>query len=115
MTAVRTARGWLTGHDPGLVALRKALRVTVAACIGFFVCEYLVGLSTIATYAVFGTFAFGVLSDVSGPPAQRTRTYLAAWPVALVLVAIGTAAARSTPAAVVGMLVVGFAVAFAGS
>ena len=31
MTAVRTARGWLTGHDPGLVALRKALRVTVAA------------------------------------------------------------------------------------
>ena len=114
MTAVRTARGWLTGHDPGLVALRKALRVTVAACIGFFVCEYLVGLSTIATYAVFGTIAFGVLSDVSGPPAQRTRTYLAAWPVALVLVAIGTAAARSTPAAVVGMLVVGFAVAFAG-
>ena len=114
MTAVRTARGWLTGHDPGLVALRKALRVTVAACVGFFVCEYLIGLSTLATYAVFGTIAFGVLSDVSGPPAQRTRTYLAALPVALVLVTIGTAAARSTPAAVVGMLVVGFAVAYAG-
>ena len=114
MTAVRTARGWLTGHDPGLVALRKALRVTVAACVGFFVCQYLLGLSTLATYAVFGTIAFGVLSDVSGPPAQRTRTYLGAWPVALVLVAIGTATARSTPAAVVGMLVVGFAVAFAG-
>lgn len=114
MTAVRTARGWLTGHDPGLVALRKALRVTVAACVGFFVCEYLVGLSTLATYAVFGTIAFGILSDVSGPPAQRTRTFLAAWPVALVLVAIGTATARSTTAAVVGMLVVGFAVAYAG-
>ena len=53
MTAVRTARSWLTGHDPGLVALRKALRVTVAACIGFFVCEYLLGLSTLATFAVF--------------------------------------------------------------
>ena len=114
MTAVRTARGWLTGHDPGLVALRKALRVTVAACIGFFVCEYLLGLSTLATYAVFGVISFGVLSDVSGPPAQRTRTFLGAWPVALVLVAIGTATARSTTAAVVGMLVVGFAVAFAG-
>ena len=96
MTAVRTARSWLTGHDPGLVALRKALRVTVAACIGFFVCEYLLGLSTLATYAVFGAIAFGVLSDVSGPPAQRTRTFLGAWPVALVLVAIGTATARST-------------------
>ncbi len=114
MTAVRTARGWLTGHDPGFVALRRALRVTVAACVGFFVCEYLVGLPTLATYAVFGTIAFGVLSDVSGAPAQRTRTYLAALPVALVLVTIGTAAARSTSAAVVGMLVVGFAVAFAG-
>ena len=114
MTAVRTARSWLTGHDPGLVALRKALRVTVAACIGFFVCEYLLGLSTLATYAVFGVISFGVLSDVSGPPAQRTRTFLGAWPVALVLVAIGTATARSTTAAVVGMLVVGFVVAFAG-
>jgi len=114
VTAVRTARGWLTGHDPGLVALRKALRVTVAACIGFFVCEYLLGLSTLATYAVFGVISFGVLSDVSGPPAQRTRTFLGAWPVALVLVAIGTATARSTTAAVVGMLVVGFAVAFGG-
>ena len=114
MTAVRTARGWLTGHDPGFVALRKALRVTVAACIGFFVCEYLLGLSTLATYAVFGVISFGVLSDVSGPPVQRTRTFLGAWPVALVLVAIGTATARSTTAAVVGMLLVGFAVAYAG-
>ena len=79
MTAVRTARGWLTRHDPGLVALRRALRVTVAACVGFFVCEYVVGLSTLATYAVFGAIAVGVLSDVGGPPAQRTRTYLGAY------------------------------------
>jgi uncharacterized membrane protein YccC len=114
VTAVRTARSWLTGHDPGLVALRKAMRVTVAACVGFFFCEYLVGLPTLATYAVFGTIAFGFLSDVGGPPAQRTRTYLAAWPVALLLVSIGTATARSTTAAVIGMLVVGFAVAYAG-
>ena len=46
MTAARTtrtARGWLTGHDPGLGALRRALRVTVAACVGFFLCEYVEG------------------------------------------------------------------------
>lgn len=117
MTAARTtrtARGWLTGHDPGLAALRRALRVTVAACVGFFLAEYVLGLSTLATYAVFGAIAVGVLSDVGGPPAQRTRTFLAAIPVGLVLVAIGTAVAQSTPAAVVGMLVVGFAVAYAG-
>lgn len=115
MAAVWTARGWLTGHDPGLVALHRALRVTVAACIGFFVCEYLIGLSTPATYAVFGAIAVGVLSDVGGPPAQRTRTYLAAIPAGLVLVAVGTAVAWSTLAAVVGMLVVGFLVAYAGT
>ena len=78
---VRDRTGWLTAHDPGLVALRRALRVTAAACVGFFVCRYAIGLPTLATYAVFGTIAFGFLSDVSGPPALRTRTYLAALPV----------------------------------
>jgi hypothetical protein len=114
VTAVRTATGWLTAHDPGLVAFRRALRVTVAASVGFFVCRYVLDAPVIATYAVFAAIALGVLSDISGPPALRTGAYLAALPVGLALVAIGTAAARSTPAAVLGMLVVGFAVAYAG-
>jgi len=72
VAAVLTPRGWVTRHDPGLVAFRKALRVTVAACVGFFVCQYVIGLSTLATYAVFGTIAFGVLSEaLARAPADR--------------------------------------------
>ena len=115
MTAVaRATSGWVSAHDPGWAALRRAARITLAACVGFFACRYGVDAPVAATYAVFGAIALGALSDVSGPPAARTRTYAAALPVGLALVAVGTAAARSTPAAVLGMLVVGFAVAYAG-
>jgi uncharacterized membrane protein YccC len=114
VTAVRTATGWLTTHDPERAALRRAARVTLAACIGFFVCRYAFDAPVMSTYAVFGAIATGVLSDVSGPPALRTRTFALALPVGLALVTIGTAAARSTVAAVVGMLVVGFLVAYSG-
>ena len=116
-----------TGHNVGVVAIAGL------PPLGIFTSEFLLVTSTFARapwlavilvlgllvglaalFLRLGTIAFGVLSDVGGPPAQRTRTYLGALPVALVLVTIGTATARSTPAAVVGMLVVGFAVAFAG-
>ena len=112
--AVSGAGGWLRRRDPGLAATRKAVRVTAAACAGFFGCRYGLGDAAAATFAVFGTIALGALSDVFGPPAVRTRVYLAAFPAAAVLVAVGTLAAASPWTAVAGILVVGFAVAFAG-
>lgn len=112
-TAARMT-AWAGTHDPGLLALRRAARVTVAACTGFLVCRYLLGTPVTATYAVFGAIALGMLSDVAGPPDRRTRTYLAALPAALVLATVGTLVAGSTGAAVVGMLVVGFLVAYSG-
>ncbi|MDT7640325.1 MAG: hypothetical protein QOC83_4613 [Pseudonocardiales bacterium] len=104
----------LRGRDPNLTAIRAAVRVTTAACVGFFLCRYLLGDGVMATYAVFGTIALGALSDVFGPPAIRTRVYLAALPAAAALVALGTMLAVSTWTAVLGMLVVGFGVAYAG-
>ena len=105
---------WLRRRDPGLAGIRKAIRVTVAACLGFFACRYGLGDTVTATYAAFGAIAMGGLSDVFGPPAIRTRVYLAALPAAAALVALGTALAGHTWSAVLGMLVVGFLVAFAG-
>lgn len=104
---------WLQRRDPGLAVVRRALRVTVAACLGFYVCRYL-GFATAPVYALFGAVAMGALSDVGGTPARRTRTYLGALLIGLVLVSLGTALAVSTWAAVTGMLVIGFAVAYAG-
>jgi uncharacterized membrane protein YccC len=105
---------WLRRRDPGLGASRRAVRVTMAACVGFFGCRFLLGDPVASTYAVFGTIALGGLSDVFGPPAVRTRVYLAAIVPAGALVTLGSLLAAHTWTAALGMLVVGFLVAFAG-
>ncbi|MEN3302314.1 FUSC family protein [Pseudonocardia sp.] len=107
LEAVRT-------RDPGFAVLRRAVRVALAACVVFYLGRYVLDDTVFAVYAVFGVVALGALSDVSGPPRHRTRTLLGCLGVGLVLVTIGTLVAASTAAAVLGMLVVGFLVAFAG-
>jgi uncharacterized membrane protein YccC len=95
-------------------ALLRALRVTVAGCLAFYPLRYGLDDSTAALYALFAVIALGALSDVTGTPAARTRTYLAAVGVGAVLVTAGTLAAVNTAVAATGMLVVGFVVAYAG-
>jgi uncharacterized membrane protein YccC len=97
-----------------LGAVRRAGRVTVAACIAFYTCQYLLGASVTALYAMFTVIALGALSDVAGSPAQRARAYFAAVAAGLLLITLGTFAAVSTWVAAAGMLVVGFAVAYSG-
>ncbi|MCW0213035.1 MAG: FUSC family protein [Pseudonocardia sp.] len=104
----------LRSRDPGWGILRRALRVSLAACVVFYLGRYVLDDRVVAVYAVFGVVALGALSDVSGPPRHRTRTMLGCLAAGLVLVTIGTLVAVSTATAVVGMLVVAFAVAFAG-
>jgi uncharacterized membrane protein YccC len=114
MSAVLTeVRPWLLRRDPRLAAVHRAARVTVASCIGFYACQYVVGSPPMALYALFGTIALGMLSDVDGAPAERTRALLGSLPVGLVLVTLGTVLAFDVWAAAAGMLLVGFAVAFA--
>jgi uncharacterized membrane protein YccC len=103
----------LAERDPGLAGLRRAVRVTLAATAAFYTARYAFGDPTMATYAAFGAIAMGALSQVEGAPAARTRTYFAAFLTGLVLVTLGTYLAQSTAAATAGMLVVGFAIAFA--
>ncbi len=95
-------------------ALVSAARATVPACLGFYLCAYLLGSTEMAAYAVFGVLALGAFSHVDGTGRQRTRTYLWSLVVGLALVTLGTALAGNAIAAAAGMLLVGFAVAFAG-
>ena len=104
---------FLHERDPGLLIVHRALRVTIAASSGFFLCRYLVGNVNTGVYALFATVALGALSEVTGTPAQRTRTYLGALVVGLALASVGTMLAVNTWAAAAGMLVVGFLVSFA--
>ena len=107
-------RDWLKSKDPGFVAVKRAARVTLAACVAFYFSLYVLDDTQMATFAAFGCIALGALSDVTGEPWRRTKTYGAALLASVVLVTLGTVLAVNTWAAVAGMLVVGFAIAYAG-
>jgi Fusaric acid resistance protein-like len=107
-------REWLKAKDPGLVAIKRAGRISVATCLGFYFSLYVVDDTQMAFYASFGCIALGALSEVTGEPWQRTKTYLAALIAGMILVTLGTLLAFNTWAAAAGMFVVGFAVAYAG-
>jgi uncharacterized membrane protein YccC len=93
--------------------VHRAIRVTVAASAGFYPLVYGLHQPHMAIYALFGPVALGMLSPIPGSGRQRAAVMLRALPVGLVLVTLGTALAVRTWAAVLGMLVVGFALAFA--
>ncbi|MGW1895649.1 FUSC family protein [Streptomyces sp. NPDC002004] len=94
-------------------AFRRAVRVTAAASVGFYLCLYAFHQPVMAIYALFGAVSLGALSQIPGSGRQRARVMLGALPVGWLLVALGTALAVRTWAAVLGMLVVGFVLAFA--
>lgn len=105
---------WVRARDPGLQAVRRSARVTLVACLSFYVARYVFGDPIVAIYALFGAVASGALSHVPGTPGERARALLASLPVAALMVALGTALAVSDWAAALGMLGVGFAVTYAG-
>ncbi|MFC9705337.1 FUSC family protein [Streptomyces sp. NPDC056943] len=93
-------------------AARRALRVTIAAGTGFYVLLYSFDLAVGATYALFGAIAMAGLSHLPGSGRQRATLLVGAVPVCWVLITLGTYLSVRTWSAVLGMLVVGFALAF---
>lgn len=107
-------RAWLLRRDPGLPAVRRAGRVAVVACAGFYVCYYLLDQPVMATYALFAAVAMGVLSQIPGSGAHRRLVLLRSLPVALGLVTIGTLLAGDVWAAFTGVFIFGFVIAYSG-
>ncbi|MFI6013251.1 FUSC family protein [Streptomyces sp. NPDC051243] len=93
--------------------LHRSVRVTLAAATGFYAFVYGLDEPVLALYALFGPISLGLLAPIPGSGRQRAEVMLKALPVGLLLVALGTALAVQTWAAVLGMLVVGFVLAFA--
>jgi uncharacterized membrane protein YccC len=102
---------WLRRHDPGLATVRRAARVTIVACLGFYLCRYVLDNADMAPYALFGAVALGILSQVSVP---RVPTLLAMLPAGAVLITLGTLLSVNLAAATAGMVLLGFAVSFVG-
>ncbi|MCX5400993.1 FUSC family protein [Streptomyces sp. NBC_00102] len=93
--------------------LRRSVRVTVAASVGFYPMLYAAGLPVTALYALFAPIAMGLLSAVPGSGRQQASDILRVIPPALAVAALGTLLAVNTWAATGGMLVIGFVLAFA--
>lgn len=105
---------WLLRRDPALVTLRRAVRVTLVACVGFYLCRYVLANAEMGPYALFGAVALGALSQIPGSPAQRAGTVLTMLPVGWLLVTLGTLLSVNNAAAAAGMFVLGFVVSFVG-
>jgi uncharacterized membrane protein YccC len=105
---------WLRRRDPGLIKLRRAVRVAAVACIGFYGCRYGLGNPQLAVYSLFAAFALGALSQLPGPRRRTVTTLLASLPVAAGLVTVGSLVAVTLALSTSAMLVFGFLIAFAG-
>ncbi|MEW9512584.1 FUSC family protein [Streptomyces bacillaris] len=101
-----------TGQERATI-VRRAVGVAVAAGAGFYPLLYGAGLPVMALYALFAPIAVGLLSPIPGSGRQRASVMVRALPPALALATLGTLLAVDTWAAVGGMLVVGFLLAFA--
>lgn len=101
-----------TGTGPLPAAARRAVRVTLAACLGFYGFRYGLHRPVEATYALFGAVALAALSRIPGTGLQRAAFMVRVFPTACALVVVGTFLAVRTWTAVAGMLVIGFCLAF---
>ncbi|WP_395292490.1 FUSC family protein [Kitasatospora hibisci] len=97
---------------PDPTVAHRAVRVTAAACAGFYSFRYGFHQSVTATYALFGAVAVGALARVEGSARTRARTLLVTLPFAWVLICLGTVLAVHSWTAALGMAGVGFAVSF---
>ncbi|MEV4941323.1 FUSC family protein [Streptomyces zaomyceticus] len=93
-------------------AVRRSVRVTLSAAAGFYLLLYGFGSPVAATYALFAAVAMAGLSHIPGTGRQRAATLMPVVPVCWVLITIGTYLSVRTWSAVLGMLVVGFTLAF---
>ncbi|MER7342380.1 FUSC family protein [Streptomyces sp. NPDC000075] len=91
----------------------RAVRVALVGAAGFYLFLYGFGSPVAATYALFSAVALAGLSRIPGTGPQRAATVLRLVPVCLLLVVVGTFLSVRTWSAVAGMLVIGFALAFA--
>jgi uncharacterized membrane protein YccC len=105
---------WWRRLDPELVALRRAARAAVVIPLAFLFAQLVLGNPQTLIFVVFGCFALLVMADFSGSGRARSLAYLGAVLAGAVLVALGTLVSATPATAAGAMLLVGFALAFAG-
>ncbi|MDX6255469.1 MAG: hypothetical protein QOJ11_1803 [Frankiales bacterium] len=105
---------WLAQHDRDYAALRRAARTAIIMPAMFALGAKVWHKPDLATYAAFGSFAMLLLVDFTGPMRQRLQAQAALGVAGCGLVVLGTLASQNEAVSVVAMVVVAFAVIFAG-
>ena len=100
--------------DPGLSALKSAVRAAIVMPTVFAVAYLVIQEPQTAIFAAFGSFAMLVLVDFSGPPKSRFNAYLTLATTGAVFVVLGTLCSRNAWLAAGAMAAVGFAILFSG-
>ncbi|MGH9026439.1 MAG: hypothetical protein ACRDWD_10060, partial [Acidimicrobiia bacterium] len=101
-------------QDPGLRALRRALRTSVAASIVFYFGLFVVDDEQFAVLAVFAVIGVNGLADFGGTNRSRFLANAALIATGIPLVALGTWVSESTAEATILMFVVVFVVGYMG-
>ncbi|HEV3096947.1 MAG TPA: FUSC family protein, partial [Candidatus Dormibacteraeota bacterium] len=100
-------------RDPGLGALRRALRAALIVPLALAFALFVLRDPQDVIFIVFGCFALLVISDFGGLRPARAAAYLIATLVGAVLVALGTLASANPVLAAASMLVIGVGLTFA--
>jgi hypothetical protein len=105
---------WLRRRDRGLVALRRAGRTAIVMPATFAVGDVVIGDTTTAAFAAFGSFSSLLLFDPPGPVRARLRAQLALALAGAVLVCLGTLAEQTVATAAIATAIVAFGIIFSG-
>jgi uncharacterized membrane protein YccC len=105
---------WLTTHDRGLLALRRAARSAIVMPAMFALGAKVIKNPEVATFAAFGSFAMLMLVDFGGAMKDRLRAQASLAVVGAAFVCVATLASQNHWLAAVAMGVVGFGVLFIG-
>ena len=105
----------IRARDPMGYALHRAIRAAVVIPAVFAFTFEAIGNPQLATFAAFGGFSLLLFVDFPGNWTGRLTSYVMLGITGVVLIVLGTLASRSSWLAVGAMVVVGFAVLFAGT
>jgi len=103
-----------TISDPGRFALKNAVRAAIVVPAAFAVGLEVFGLPQMALFAAFGAVGFLIFVDFGGTRAVRFAAYVALLAAGTLTISLGTLCSHATWLAVVAMVIVGFAILFAG-
>jgi uncharacterized membrane protein YccC len=105
---------WLTRHDPGHSALRRAGRAAIVMPAMLALADKVIANPTMSYFVAFGSFAMLLLVDFQGSIRDRLTAQAALGVSCAVLITLATLASESKPVAAVAMAVVAFVILFAG-